>query len=372
MKKFIIPIALTAILIFGFGCRAFSQSETDARDINGYDLPPYSAEKYVTDGDASVSDIAERFARGESVLSFESVITKIKDLLMDKLKENFSFAFQIIFVCMMFYFVGSLSFYKEHEKIFFPVCYGIVCTLITAEYYKAYCICDAATGAGIAFVDALVPTMAAMIASGGGVMASGAVCTVVFSALAVVGNVLKWLILPMINISFILSCAASVPSSPIPDIAALIKKIIKWICGLIFTVFTGILAISGYTASNLDQVAKKTAKFVFGNGVPFVGGFLSDSVETLAAATGVIKGAVGGAGICALASICLVPIVNLAAVCALSHITAAVSAPFSGKNVSVVITSLAESISLLLGICISVFMLLIICISLVMSFGIRS
>lgn len=76
-----------------------------------------------------------------------------------------------------------------------------------------------------------------------------------------------------------------------------------------FTIYLGLVSIQGHITS-VDNFTVKTAKFVIGNFIPVVGGFVSDSVDILLSSSQLIKGVFGGIGLIVLVGICLVQYKN--------------------------------------------------------------
>ena len=77
----------------------------------------------------------------------------------------------------------------------------------------------------------------------------------------------------------------------------LIKGIIKWVLGITVTVFSVFLTVQSSATSLFDGVIFKATKYIIGNSVPIVGGFLSGGFDLLTAAGLLIKNSVGLCGI---------------------------------------------------------------------------
>ena len=87
------------------------------------------------------------------------------------------------------------------------------------------------------------------------------------------------------------------PQISFTGMSKLIKGIIKWVLGITVTVFSVFLTVQSSATSLFDGVIFKATKYIIGNSVPIVGGFLSGGFDLLTAAGLLIKNSVGLCGI---------------------------------------------------------------------------
>ena len=87
------------------------------------------------------------------------------------------------------------------------------------------------------------------------------------------------------------------PQISFSGMSKLIKSIMKWVMGITVTIFSVFLTVQSSAASLFDGVLFKTTKYIIGNSVPIVGGFLSGGFDLLTAAGLLIKNSVGLCGI---------------------------------------------------------------------------
>lgn len=114
-------------------------------------------------------------------------------------------------------------------------------------------------------------------------------------------------------------------------VSKFIKSLIKWAIGITVTIFSIFLTVQGTSASLFDGIFYKATKYVVGNSVPIVGGFISSGIDTLTSAGVLIKSSVGLCGIILLLSEILQPITLLAAFSLMLKLMSAVVQPI-GEN----------------------------------------
>jgi stage III sporulation protein AE len=110
----------------------------------------------------------------------------------------------------------------------------------------------------------------------------------------------------------LLSVIASVSNVVnLAGIISLISKTIKFVVGIIMTVFAGITAFSGFSAVAGDNLAVQTAKFAVTNFVPVVGGCLSSALSGIKQSSVLLKNNLGFVGFLTLLSLSMMPLIKI-------------------------------------------------------------
>lgn len=173
---------------------------------------------------------------------------------------------------------------------------------------------------------------------------------VLSAAVLVISEIISKCLVPLITFSAVLSVAGNLgDKNGISSFVRIVKSLTKWIMALVITVFTGINAIYGFASPALDAVAARTLKFAVGSLVPVVGGFLSDTLDTVAASGAVVKNAVGASGIIMICVICVTPIVKLAIMQIMFKLISAITEPIADKRISAMLWDMSEAIVAIFG-----------------------
>ena len=190
------------------------------------------------------------------------------------------------------------------------------------------------------------PIMATlMVAAGENVSATLYKPSLLFLTNGIIGVYLK-IILPLSGLIAVFSVIAAIsPRFRFTKFTEFFGSTVKWIAGLIFTVFGVFMTVRGITAASYDGVSFKTAKYLVSNSVPIAGGFLRDGFDLFMAGSVLIKNAVGVAGLFMIFYRVISPVVEMAVFSLLLKATAAVTESFSFSSVSTLLTSLSKSIS---------------------------
>ena len=191
---------------------------------------------------------------------------------------------------------------------------GVLCGA-GIEAAAVYEVLDGTLGllsAAANFMLVFIPAFTAIAAALGHITTATAVnsaalaATQLFSQLAV--NFLAPLCGTVIGVSV---TGAVHPQLHLDKLGELVKKFVVWGLTLIMTVFMSVLSAQTLVASAADNTAIKAAKFMVSQGVPIVGGTISDAVNMFGGSLTMLKSSVGTYGIRAVAAIILPSLVSL-------------------------------------------------------------
>ena len=199
------------------------------------------------------------------------------------------------------------------------------------------------------FSKALLPTLMAAIAAGGGATSAGVrhVAAAFFADILI--SLIRNVLLPLVYI-YIAAAAADVlvPGRRLGTIARAIGKGTTWIlCGLLI-LYTGYLTLAGAAASSADALAVQLTRSAMG-AVPVVGGIISDAAGTVLNGAAVLKNTVGIAGTLAVLAVCLMPFLRLAIQYLLYKATAFLAGTIGSKELVGLIDDLGGAFGLVLG-----------------------
>lgn len=127
------------------------------------------------------------------------------------------------------------------------------------------------------------------------------------------------------------------------------------------------MSIEGTLGSSVDGITAKTAKAAVSSFIPVVGKVLGDAVDTVIGCSAILKNAIGIVGVIVVIAICITPILKLAIITIIYHLTAALCEPIADSKIVSLITQMADTFKILLAILCSISVMLIIGITLVIN-----
>lgn len=315
MKKLIISLA--AALFAAVLCSASAFAETIDQGID-YDTGRIS--EALPDSAREILDGAEITPENSGALglTFGGVLSEILNLFKLQIGEPLKLLCSlcgVVLLCVLAESVsqaGQAGQSGQLKGVFSVVgvlsCAGITAAAVGAVLDETLAALSAAANFSLVFIPAFTGLAAAL----GHVTTAAAVNSAVLAATQLFSQLSVNFLAPMCGTILGISAAgAANPQMKLDKLGEMVKKFVVWGITLIMTVFMSVLSTQTLVASSADNAAIKAAKFVVSQGVPFVGGTISDSVNMFSGGLEAMRGSVGTYGIIAAAAIILPVLVNL-------------------------------------------------------------
>lgn len=300
------------------------------------------------DGERDFNQRVEEIIKGEEELSPPGILNGIKESFFREIRAGLKETIGLIAVAAMSGLVMLLSDngMKAGGEAAFFCCFAVMSTAALNCFNTALTYGRDAIEALTAFVTKLSPLLMTMLIVCGKPASAAVFHPVLSSAVYIVGLAVENVMLPMCVFCAVLSAAGNLGGeNKISLICRGLGSVNKWIMSAVITVFTGISAIYGFNAPSLDALSAKTIKFAAGSLVPVVGGFLSDTLETVVSGSQVMKNAVGTAGMISICSICLIPVIKIGVLHIILRMAAALSEPLTDKRITAMLNDCAYAVS---------------------------
>lgn len=191
---------------------------------------------------------------------------------------------------------------------------GVLCGagIAAAAMYEVLEGSLAAISAAANFMLVFIPVLTGISAALGHTLTAAAVNSAILGGTQLFSQLAANFLAPFCGAILGVSTAGAVqPQFKLDKLAEVIKKIVVWALSLVMTIFMGVLSLQTAVSAASDNAAIKTAKFVVSQGVPLVGGTVSDAVNTLQSGISILKSSVGVYGIIAVGAIILPVLASL-------------------------------------------------------------
>ena len=187
-----------------------------------------------------------------------------------------------------------------------------------------------------------------MVASGGSVSATLYKPAVVFFSTGILNIILK-IIMPLMIFYVVFSILNNLSKDyKFNRFAEFITSLIKWILGIMATIFGIFLTVKGISSASFDGISMKIAKYTISNSVPIVGGFIKDGFDIVVAGSSLIKNAVGVGGLISLFFIIITPLSSMITFSLLFKFVSGIIEPFETGQISSLCVSFSKFISYLI------------------------
>ena len=256
------------------------------------------------------------------------------------------------------------------SNVAFYACYALLIIILSKTFLIGLDIAKETIKELNNFLLVLIPVLSTLLLSAGGVSQVATLDPIIILLTNIGPTFYLNILIPIILLGFMLQFANNISNNfKISNLVKHTNQVVIWAQGLFITFFISMLTIRGFTAESLDIVTAKTAKFAVDNFVPIVGKAISDAIATVAGYSILLKNAVSSLGLIIVIAIVLVPIIKIFIMATMYRLTAAIIEPISDNRIVSAISSVGDSLILIMSCVIVVSVLFFVMISIIASAG---
>ena len=348
MKKL---ITIFAILICIFGT-SISIADTEDEVINSqmdsFNISNFidEANKYSNDilKDIDIQELLNNAIKGE--LDTNQLLKNIFPLLGTEIKEALKVMGSILIIVLIHSVLKSISDNlnnKSVAQITYYVQYILIATVIMTNFSSIITLTKEAVGNMISFIQLLFPLLMTLMLASGSVVSVNLIQPIILFIINLISNIFQSIIIPIILVGTALAIVSKISDRiQIDKLSKFLKSSSVWVIGILLTIFVGVLSIEGTLGSSVDGITAKTAKAAVSSFIPVVGKVLGDAVDTVIGCSAILKNAIGIVGVIVVIAICITPILKLAIITIIYHLTAALCEPIADSKIVSLITQMAD------------------------------
>ncbi len=319
-----------------------------------FSVPVHALDIPELDGYNTFAKWVEEISTGQLTLSPTGVINNILASVGKEIKDFSAMAIGILIMTLLSSTIGTLNIAigeRASQTAAFFAFFVAIASMVLGCFVEAIVYLEKVVYAMTDFMGKFTPVFIVTLFACSKSVSAAAFEPVLSSAVVVISEIIRHCMVPLITFSGVLSVAGHIGDKRrISGFVKIIKSASKWIMALIITVFTGINTVYGFTSPALDAVAAKTAKFAVGSLVPVVGGFLSDTLDTVTTSAAIMKNAVGVTGIILICIICVTPIIKIGIMQITLKLISAVAEPIADKRISDMLWDMSEAMTAMFGV----------------------
>lgn len=373
MKKL---ITIFAILICIFST-SISKADTEDDVINSqmdsFNISNFidEANKYSNDilKEIDIQELLNNAIKGE--LDTNQLLKNIFPILGTEIKEALKVMGSILIIVLIHSVLKSISDNlnnKSVAQITYYVQYILIATVIMTNFSSIITLTKEAVGNMISFIQLLFPLLMTLMLASGSAVSVNLVQPIILFIINLISNIFQSIIIPIILVGTALAIVSKISDRiQIDKLSKFLKSSSVWVIGILLTIFVGVLSIEGTLGSSVDGITAKTAKAAVSSFIPVVGKVLGDAVDTVIGCSAILKNAIGIVGVIVVIAICITPILKLAIITIIYHLTAALCEPIADSKIVSLISQMADTFKILLAIVCSISVMLIIGITLVIN-----
>ena len=253
------------------------------------------------------------------------------------------------------------------SKIAYYIEYILIVTLIMTNFSTIITEMKEAVQNLTSFANSLIPLMMTLMITTGNVVSSGMLQPILLLIITFISNFITNILIPIALISTALGIVSKISEQvQVGRLSKFLNSSMVWILETVLTLFVSLTSLEGGLTASVDGVTAKAAKTAISSVVPVIGSILGDAVNTIMGCSNIIKNAVGVVGIIVILSICVRPIIQLAALTITYYLGAALCEPIADEKVVGILEQMGGTFKTFLAVMFAMTMLLIIGIAIVM------
>ena len=283
---------------------------------------PISATAYEDELTNSIAEGIEDVSYGDYVDTEEqsgnrqvNISSKLIKILTDSLAKSFSSVFRSFAVLAGILIAASLLSGLKGDNPVLSNTYDYISILVlsAALFGTAKTVFESvsvALNTISSFMLSYIPITTTLYTLGGNPTAAAASWSTLSLYLTLIETVAGKLLMPFLTICFALCIVSALPSCiQLGSLSSLIRNSVTTILAFMFTMLSFVLYFQTTIAAAADSQAMRAAKFASGVFIPVIGGIIGETAKSVYASIGVIKATAGAAGIVAMLSIAVPPLV---------------------------------------------------------------
>ena len=372
MKKVVFTIIL--ILILGTN---ISFADTEDNVINSQ-MDSFNISNFINEANKYTEDILEDIDIGELLnnaikgeIDNNELLKNIFPLLGNEIKEALNVMVSIIVIVLIHSVFKSIADNlnnKSVSQITYYVQYILIATVIMNNFSNIIALLKDTITNMTGFLQSLFPLLMTLMLASGSVVSVNMIQPIILFIINLISNVFQTIIIPAVLIGTALAIVSKISDRiQIDKLSKFIKSSSVWVIGILLTIFVGVLSIEGTLGSSVDGITAKTAKAAVSSFIPVVGKVLGDAVDTVIGCSSILKNAIGIVGVIVVIAICILPIIKLAVITIIYHMTAAICEPIADSKVISLISQMADTFKILLAILCATSVMMIIGVTLVIN-----
>jgi len=332
-----------------------------------YDLDENSKKAFNSN---SFLDKTQRILNGDFQNDYQNFFSALFGTFFSDILKFLPLLITIVIVTILCNIIGSFKGEVSHNgvsQIVNFVCFGVVVVIIISVVVSMFGSVKSVLKTMQTEVNIIFPILLTCMASVGGSVSVGIFQPIVAILANIVVNIFMFVVMPIFVFMFVLNIINNFSDSiKLNKLISFLSSSLKWVCGISFGVFLGILSLHGIAAGSFDSVSIKATKFALKSYVPILGGYLSDGFNIAMAGSVLIKNAVGVSGILLICSSVLIPVISIICLMLLLKLTAGILEPLGGSTIPNFLYQVSKTLSLLVMIVLGVLFMFVITIGLIL------
>ena len=214
--------------------------------------------------------------------SFESILNLIISGAKEYLPDFCRLMLSLLMFVMFFSMMDQLSFTKisgSNRLVISCLASAVMALFLIAYFSNACTIIEKNLETICVFCDASIPIITVLLIQGGKSFASTLFSYSISLSSTLINSMSDSIFMPLIRIYFAVGCCAGIWTDvDFSAVTDMIQKFIKWLIGIVFSIFTFAITIQNVLVKSADNTAQKILKNAAA-GIPYMGSVLVKGLD---------------------------------------------------------------------------------------------
>lgn len=355
MKKIFLIINILLILFFPIVTTAMANDDIIEKQFQMIDKVEFDS--FVKQLNSTYVDYIPQFElkdlikaiRKQKTYSFIGLLEGITGYFFHEMSTNLRLLGELItlaIICAVLKNIQSAFENKNIGKVTSSFTFLVLIVIAIQSFDLALKVGKEAIDQMVSVIQALLPIVLTLLASIGGMTSVAVFNPLIFIGVSVSSTWIRNILLPMIYFVAALGLISNISDRfHISALSCFLKQICIFLLGLFLSAFLGILVVQGATASAVDGISIRTAKFASKNFIPIVGGIFSDTVDTIVGCSLILKNAIGLAGLIVIFLTIIFPVIKILAMVFIYRLAGAVIQPLGEQAMVKCLNEIASNLT---------------------------
>ena len=302
-------------------------------------------------GSKHINDRLYDIVHGNISVDANSLIKYMVDVFLDDVVVFLPYICLIIAIAVLYSMVSNgASSNNSIGNVVHFVGYGSIVLIVISAVTYLVRITSACVGSIKVQMDVVFPILLTMLAALGGNVSIGIYQPAMAVLSGVVLMVFASVLLPLFSFKLVFTIISNLTKDvKLNKFSELFGSCFKWLLGGTVTIFTAFVSIQGLMSGSIDGVSMKAAKYTIKNGIPLVGGFLSDGVSLIMLSCSLIKNSVGVSGLLLLFCTIIIPVLKIIVFSFLMKLASSILEPIADVRVTSFVNDISKLIPTLIA-----------------------
>lgn len=339
----------------------FTQLESLVNNLDNSSKQLFSNNSFIS--------LVKKFINGNNSDLYSNFLTFAISIFFENLINVIPYFSIIIIISVLYSLIGQFSSNnKSTSNIIHIVCFSSIVVVVLKIVISVMGESSNTIFLLEKQMEVIFPILLTLINAIGGVVTSTTFQPILAILSVIITKIFTTILMPIFVFSIVFGIVGNISKNvKMEKFSKFFQSLFVWIIGIVFTIFIAFLTIQGLTASGIDSISLKTAKYAIKSYIPILGSYLSDGVSLILASSMLIKNAIGATGLIILISTIFLPVIKIIIIMLLLKLTSSIIESLSDEKISNFLYSVSKSLNMIIVSLLAVGFMFLVSLSILMS-----